>query len=245
MSQSAPLRDHAALMDSVYSWQHHIYDATRKYFLFGRDRLIADLDCPTGTALLELGCGTGRNLGAIARKWPGAALNGLDISRTMLDHAGAQLGGKAVLALGDATDFDATQLFGRAKFDRVVLSYALSMIPDWRRVIAQALDVLAPGGTLHIVDFGDGRGLPWPLRKGLNAWLSHFHVTPRLELGDEARRLAAKRRWKCRVTHGPGGYYRLVQITAAEGEESLSRTNSDVQQAVSPSSPSVLSLSKG
>ena len=33
-------RDHAALMDTVYRGQRHIYDATRKYFLFGRDRLI-------------------------------------------------------------------------------------------------------------------------------------------------------------------------------------------------------------
>lgn len=215
MNQPALPRDHAALMDSVYSWQHHIYDATRKYFLFGRDRLIAGLDCPAGASLLELGCGTGRNLGAIAAKWPECSLHGLDISRTMLDHAGAQLGGKAALALGDASAFDAAQLFGRARFDRIVLSYALSMIPDWRRVIVQALDALAPGGSLHIVDFGDSHGLPWPLRQGLTAWLHHFHVSPRLELGVEARRLAAKRRWKCRVTNGPGCYYRLVQITAA------------------------------
>ena len=38
------LGNHAALMDSVYRRQRHIYDLTRKYFLFGRDTLIEGLD---------------------------------------------------------------------------------------------------------------------------------------------------------------------------------------------------------
>ena len=32
--------NHAALMNSIYRRQRHIYDFTRKYYLFGRDRLI-------------------------------------------------------------------------------------------------------------------------------------------------------------------------------------------------------------
>ena len=36
--------EHGGLMDAIYRRQRHIYDATRKYFLLGRDRLIADLD---------------------------------------------------------------------------------------------------------------------------------------------------------------------------------------------------------
>ncbi|MEO0699832.1 MAG: SAM-dependent methyltransferase, partial [Pseudomonadota bacterium] len=35
---------HAALMDSVYKGQRHIYDWTRKYYLFGRDTLIEGLN---------------------------------------------------------------------------------------------------------------------------------------------------------------------------------------------------------
>ena len=213
LNPGAPAGDHAVLMDSVYRWQHHIYDLTRKYFLFGRDPLITGLDCEPGAAVLELGCGTGRNLRAIARRWLEAELYGLDISRMMLDHAEAGLGGKARLALGDAGDFDAMALFGRADFDRVVLSYALSMIPPWRQVVAQALDVLAPGGSLHIVDFGDSNKLPSPLRVGLLAWLDYFHVTPRLELGIGARRQAVRRGWTCETVNGPACYYRLVKVT--------------------------------
>ena len=37
---------HAALMDRTYRHQRLIYDATRAWFLLGRDHLIAHLDVP-------------------------------------------------------------------------------------------------------------------------------------------------------------------------------------------------------
>lgn len=37
---------HAALMDATYRHQRRIYDVTRRHFLLGRDRLIAELDPP-------------------------------------------------------------------------------------------------------------------------------------------------------------------------------------------------------
>src|SRR5262249_43214804 len=49
-------------MDAIYRYQRYIYDATRKYYLFGRDRLIANLDPPERGTVLEIACGTGRNL---------------------------------------------------------------------------------------------------------------------------------------------------------------------------------------
>ena len=74
-------------MDGVYRYQRHIYDLTRKYYLLGRDRLIADLAVPDGGTVLEIGCGTGRNLIAVGKAWPRAALHGVDISEAMLDTA--------------------------------------------------------------------------------------------------------------------------------------------------------------
>ena len=35
-----------------------------------------------------------------------------------------------------------------------MISYSLSMIPDWRGVLQAGLSRLAPGGRLHVVDFG-------------------------------------------------------------------------------------------
>ena len=205
--------DHAALMDTVYRGQRHIYDLTRKYYLFGRDRLIAELAAEPGQTVLEIGCGTGRNLAQVARRWPGTLLHGLDLSSEMLKSARVTLGRSAMLAQGDATAFCAQTLFDRPHFDRAILSYALSMIPDWRAALAQGATVLALGGSLHVVDFGDLSGLPAPLRKGLRAWLAAFHVTPRLDLAEAAQQIAAQRGLDCRIQRGPLGYFQQVTLT--------------------------------
>jgi S-adenosylmethionine-diacylgycerolhomoserine-N-methlytransferase len=204
---------HGALMDRVYRRQKHIYDLTRKYYLFGRDRLIARLDARPGESVLELGCGTGRNLVQVERAWPDVRLYGLDISQEMLTLAAAKLGNRARLAAGDATAFDPQSLFGTAGFDHVVLSYALSMIPDWQGTIAHAAGLLAPGGRLHIVDFGDLTDLPRPLSALLRGWLRLFHVTPRDDMSVHAARIAASHGLTFAKAHGPLRYYQLITLS--------------------------------
>jgi S-adenosylmethionine-diacylgycerolhomoserine-N-methlytransferase len=189
-------RGHAALMDGVYRRQRHIYDATRKFFLLGRDRLIAELELEPGDAALEVGCGTGRNLIVAARRWPQARFYGLDISEQMLATArekiaAAGLSDRITLAQADATDFDPAALFGRADFDRVFLSYSLSMIPDWPGALRASAAVVAPGGALHAVDFGMQDGWPGAPRALLRWWLAKFHVAPRAELPARLTGIAA------------------------------------------------------
>ncbi|WP_225007447.1 class I SAM-dependent methyltransferase [Novosphingobium percolationis] len=210
---SVATASHGALMDAVYRRQKHIYDATRKYYLFGRDTLISALDAPVGTSVLEVGCGTGRNLALIGKRWPGAALHGLDISQEMLLIASGRLGTKAALALGDATNFDPKALFGRDNFDRIVISYAVSMIPVWREAVVHAASLLAPGGSLHIVDFGDLSGLPAPLRVGLRGWLASFHVTPRTDLGAALAALCEDAPFAATTRRGPLGYFQIGVLT--------------------------------
>lgn len=206
---------HAALMDEVYRGQRHIYNLTRKYYLFGRDTLIAGLDARPGMRVLEIACGTGRNLAKIGQKWPGIRLFGLDISREMLKSARAALGGAATLGHGDACAFDAQAVLGEARFDRIVLSYSLSMIPEWDVALDHAANLLAPKGSLHIVDFGDLAGLPRPLATGLRAWLAKFHVAPREPLPEVAARIAASHGLSLASTRGPLGYFQLHILTAA------------------------------
>jgi S-adenosylmethionine-diacylgycerolhomoserine-N-methlytransferase len=182
-------------MDAMYRHQRHIYDASRKFYLLGRDETIAGLAPPEGGSILEIGCGTGRNLIAIAQAYPGRACYGLDVSAEMLATARssierAGLSDRIRLAQADATDFDAEALFGQAGFDRIVISYALSMIPPWQGVVEEALRRLSPGGALNIVDFGDQAGLPGPFRALLRRWLALFHVTPRQDLPQVVAALA-------------------------------------------------------
>lgn len=203
--------DHGARMDTVYRTQRHFYDLTRKYYLLGRDRLIAGLDARPAMRVLEIGCGTGRNLIAVARMWPGTTLAGLDISAAMLESAQsavakAGLDSRIMLAQGDASNFVDAKPFGDRLFDRIFLSYTISMIPAWELALEEAVAMLAPGGSLHIVDFGQQERLPAPFRNMLFAWLNQFHVRPRADLPAVAQELAERHDLTCAFTPLWRGY---------------------------------------
>jgi S-adenosylmethionine-diacylgycerolhomoserine-N-methlytransferase len=205
-------------MDAIYRYQRYVYDATRKFYLLGRDRLIADLAPPPGGNVLEVACGTGRNLVAAARAYPGARFYGFDISAAMLDTARgsvrrAGLDNRIGIALGDATSFDAERLFGVGGFDRIFISYALSMIPPWRAALQASLHALSPGGRLFIVDFGDQERLPAWFKRGLRSWLAQFSVTPRDELAAELDTIARMPGVSVRHSQLYGGYAVYSVIT--------------------------------
>jgi S-adenosylmethionine-diacylgycerolhomoserine-N-methlytransferase len=178
------------LMDGVYRYQRHIYDLSRRNYLLGRDRLLADLAPPPGGSVLELGCGTGRNLVFLARRHPDVRLYGIDISPEMLSTARRSIARHGVydrirLAQADAVSLAPQLHFGIERFDRIFFSYTLSMIPDWRAALASGAGHLRSGGRLHFVDFGRCEGLPDSFQRVLHRWLALFHVMPRAELADE------------------------------------------------------------
>ncbi len=174
-------------MNRMYRLQRHIYDGTRRYYLLGRDQMISGLRPEAGASVLEIGCGTGRNLVLAARLCPDARFFGIDVSTEMLTTAiaaisRAGLNSHVRVAHGDATAFDPKSLFGIPQFDHLMISYSLSMIPDWRRVLRAAAVHLKPGGRLHVVDFGRQERLPGIARMLLRRWLAMFDVTPRDDL---------------------------------------------------------------
>ena len=151
-------------MNRIYRRQRHIYDLTRKYYLLGRDQLIDGLDAGAGTRARDR---------LRHRPQPdrgGAALSaGAFLRHRRVDRdarpppieaiARAGLSSRVRVAHADAAAFDPAPLFGRRAFDRIFISYSLSMIPQWRAALDQAVALLAPRGELHIVDFGGQRGL--------------------------------------------------------------------------------------
>lgn len=183
-------------MDGIYKYQRYIYDLSRKYFLLGRDHLVAELKVPSGGTVLEIGCGTGRNLIVAARAYPNARFYGFDISSAMLETARssiarAGLSDRITVAFGDATDFDVRNMFGIDGVDRAFCSYTLSMVPPWRQALPQAIACLNPGGEFHVVDFGQQSELPGWFKRGLVAWLAKFSVSPRADLEAALREVVA------------------------------------------------------
>lgn len=179
MTQDA---EHGQLLDRIYRYQRYIYDASRKYYLLGRDRLLQELRPEPGAAVLEVGCGTARNLIKLARQQPSLQLYGLDASTQMLQTADLKLQqwglqSRVVLRHAYAERFTAQATFGRDQpFDAIFFSYALSMIPPWQAAMENALANLKPGGWIYIVDFSDQRGLPRSFKWVLERWLALFHV---------------------------------------------------------------------
>jgi S-adenosylmethionine-diacylgycerolhomoserine-N-methlytransferase len=216
-STAAWPNDATRRMNRMYRWQRFFYDATRRYYLLGRDQLIAGLDPAPGSQVLEIGCGTGRNLVQAARHYPAAQFTGIDVSTEMLTTALGSikrhgLDARIRVAHGDATDFDPVKIFGVAP-DHIVISYALSMIPDWQAVLNEAVTRLKPGGRLHIVDFGNQERLPAGARRVLQHWLALFDVTPRRDLQDALVTLAERHQAQLDFKRPFRGYAQSAVLT--------------------------------
>jgi S-adenosylmethionine-diacylgycerolhomoserine-N-methlytransferase len=169
-------------MDRMYRYQRHIYDLTRKFYLLGRDRLIEEMQVQTGEAVLEVGCGTGRNLVILAEKYPAARFFGLDAAEVMLETARAKIDAKNLsanitLRRELAEDLNFRKTFGADEpFDTIFFSYSITMIPTWREAIRAALNNLKPNRSIYIVDFWDQKDLPVWFQVILKTWLKQFHV---------------------------------------------------------------------
>ena len=168
-------------MDKMYRHQRYFYDFTRKYYLLGRDKLIAEMDIKRGENILEVGCGTGRNLTILANKYPDTNFYGLDASAVMLETAQKKIDVKGLKnvklqkALADDYTFEKT-FSQKEPFDSIYFSYSISMIPTWKESIQNALSNLKTGRSFYIVDFYDQRDMPIWFQKILQSWLRQFHV---------------------------------------------------------------------
>lgn len=176
-------------MDRMYRFQRHIYDLTRKYYLLGRDKLLQQIAIGENKRILEIGCGTGRNLIILSRKLPAAELFGLDASGVMIETARRKTRSKGIenakyiRALAD--NFSYRETFGFSEpFDAIFFSYSLSMIPVWQQALTNAFQNLVPGGEIHCVDFFDMAGLPRPFATMMDWWLSKFGVSYPAGIGE-------------------------------------------------------------
>lgn len=159
-----------------FKFHSKIYDITRWAFLFNRADAIEALKLEQGMSVVEIGCGTGLNFSRILRKIGNdGTLIGLDHSKEMLAKAGKKIEKfnwqNVQLFCEEAENFNLS-----IKFDAILYSYSISMIPDWKSSITSSIGHLKKGGHLVILDF---YGFPrWGkvCKRIINWWLNKNHV---------------------------------------------------------------------
>jgi S-adenosylmethionine-diacylgycerolhomoserine-N-methlytransferase len=158
-------------IERYYQLHSRIYDATRWSFLFGRTAILDDIAAATTpTRILEVGCGTGKNLVNLAARFPQASITGVDLSETMLELARGKVAqfGDRVRLIHQAY---AAPITDPPAFDLVLFSYALTMFnPGYDTAIAAAHRDLIPGGCIAVVDF---HNTPLP---AFARWMGVNHV---------------------------------------------------------------------
>lgn len=150
----------AERLQTFYAPQAGRYDAFRKRLLHGREDLMERLPAGPGEVVVELGCGTGENLERLGSRV--AQLRRLilvDLCPALLAQARTRA---APLGNVEVVEADITRYRPPQPVDCVYLSYALTMVADWRAVIANAVGMIRPGGTLGVVDFYVSSAQPPP-----------------------------------------------------------------------------------
>jgi SAM-dependent methyltransferase len=141
-----------------------VYQATDgaayEVFLGRRSRLLAEklLDFAAfgdDGALLDVGCGTGSLAGAMAARWPGRRIVGVDSSEAFLAFARSRgLGAAVILDLGDATALP----YDDGAFAGAATQLVLNFIPDPAPALAEMRRVTRRHGIVAaaVLDFHGG-----------------------------------------------------------------------------------------
>jgi ubiquinone/menaquinone biosynthesis C-methylase UbiE len=127
---------------------YDLHQAVAERLIFGRLRRRLWTKAPTTGSILEVGVGTGVNIGCYPA---GAHVTAIDISDRMLaraKHRAERLHAAVDLALMDAQHLD----FPDATFDAVVSTCVFCSVPDPVAGLCEAWRVLKPGGKLLLLE---------------------------------------------------------------------------------------------
>lgn len=161
-------RSAAAAVEQMFTAVAPRYDLLNDLLSLNIDRLwwkraartfAAILACPD-TRVLDLCCGTGSMTLALARearrRGGSPEILGADFSHAMLVRAARKFAGGGARAV----EADALSLpFAAAGFDLVTSAFGFRNLADYDRGLAEIHRVLAPGGEVGILDFGEPKGM--------------------------------------------------------------------------------------
>ncbi len=138
------------LVERFFRGTGNTYDLVVNAATFGIDRSwkrrLVELIPAGATRILDLACGTGISTAAIARRFPGAQIVGVELREEYLAIARRKLP-NVELILSRAEDYRSA-----AAFDCITSSY-LAKYADLARLVPQCREMLREGGVLLMHDF--------------------------------------------------------------------------------------------
>ncbi len=168
-------------VEKVYQGIASVYDYTYGPTLHpGRLEAIEKMAVRPGTHVLEVGVGTGINLGLYPRN---CRVTGIDLSSKMLEKAQGRIDEKG-LHHCDLAEMDATELkFADNSFDVVYAPYVISVVPEPVKVAREMYRVCRPGGRVIILNhFKSANAIMGRIERAISPLTVHIGFTADLDL---------------------------------------------------------------
>jgi S-adenosylmethionine-diacylgycerolhomoserine-N-methlytransferase len=140
-------------LESFYKDQSENYDAYRQRFLHGKREVMSVFPLIRNKNVLDIGGATGFNFEYIKDNVSiYKQITILDLCKSLLEVADARIqlnNWKNVKTCHkDVMTFTQTQ-----KYDVIMISYTLTMVPDWKLILEKIRDLLEDDGYFVITDF--------------------------------------------------------------------------------------------
>ena len=182
---------------ALYYEFSHFYDAVFGRVFYPRiARVIRSLGIEPGARILEIGVGTGLSLDAYPRH---ARVVGIDLAPDMLERAQERIDRRGLrhitLEQGDALALR----FPDDSFDYVMAFHVVSVVPDAKRLMAEAQRVCRPGGRIVVINhFRSEKRHVARLQHTIDPMTRRLGWTTSLYLRDilDRRTLHVERQWK-------------------------------------------------
>jgi len=134
--------------------QYQIFEERYGFFRRLTETLLKRMELQANAEVLDIGCGTGASCLQILAAVPGSRVWGLDNSPAMLSAARSCVEESHRLTFIEG---DAARLrdYFDFKFDAIIYSASIFLVPDYRKSLEHARSLLKPGGSVGLT-FMDG-----------------------------------------------------------------------------------------
>ncbi|MEW6347881.1 MAG: class I SAM-dependent methyltransferase [Thermodesulfobacteriota bacterium] len=134
--------------------QYQDFEEATGFFRALNSALLGEMGVGDNCRILDVGCGTGASTRHMLDHIPHCRVWALDISPRMLETARRLVGESERVRFVEGDGARLTEYFD-TRFDAVVYSASVFLIPDYRESLRQARELLGPGGRIGLT-FMDG-----------------------------------------------------------------------------------------